>query len=111
MAEDSDKDSKTEEATEKKVRDTIEKGQLPNSRETAILTSFVAILVFSIFFASCSVMELGFFLSVFLEKPDAWPMATENDVVTLYKTVVFEIGKAVVSLMILLIVAGVGASV
>ena len=111
MADDSDKDSKTEEASEKKLRDTIEKGQLPHSRETAILTSFVAILVFCIFFAGKSVMELGSFLSVFLEKPDAWPMATENDVVMLYETVVVEVGKALVSLFILLAVAGIGASV
>jgi flagellar biosynthetic protein FlhB len=32
MAEGVDKDSKTEEATEKKIRDTIEKGKLPHSK-------------------------------------------------------------------------------
>ena len=33
MAESADKDSKTEEATEKKIRDAVEKGQLPHSKE------------------------------------------------------------------------------
>ena len=76
-----DKDSKTEEATEKKIRDTVEKGQLPHSREAAILASFVAILVFTVFFARDSAIELGSFLSIFLEKPDAWPLDTEYDVI------------------------------
>ena len=110
MAEDVDKDSKTEEATEKKIRDTIEKGQLPHSRETGILASFVAILVFVVFFAGNSIMELSGFLSIFLEKPDAWPMDTASDVVALSRVVSFEIGKAVASLLVLLVVAGVGAS-
>ncbi|HEY6631195.1 MAG TPA: flagellar biosynthesis protein FlhB [Rhizobiaceae bacterium] len=110
MADDVDKESKTEEATEKKIRDTIEKGKLPHSRETGILASFVAILIFVVFFAGSSIMELGGFLSIFLEKPDAWPMATANDVVELSRVVGWEIGKAVASLLVLLVVAGVGAS-
>ena len=44
-----DKDSKTEEATDKKIRDAVEKGQLPHSKEAAILASFVAILIFTVF--------------------------------------------------------------
>lgn len=110
MAEGVDKESKTEEATEKKIRDTIEKGQLPHSRETGILASFVAILIFIVFFAGNSIMELGGFLSIFLEKPDTWQMDTANDAVALSRLVTVEIGKAVASLMVLLVVAGVGAS-
>ncbi|RWG05118.1 flagellar biosynthesis protein FlhB [Mesorhizobium sp.] len=111
MAEAVDKDSKTEEATEKKIRDTIEQGKLPHSRETAIFASFLAILVFSVFYAKDAIVNLGMFLAMFLEKPEAWPMDTETDVIELYKTVLFEIGRAVVSLLVLLVVAGVGASV
>jgi flagellar biosynthetic protein FlhB len=110
MADEVDKESKTEEATEKKIRDTVEKGQLPHSRETGILASFVAILLFAIFFAGGSIVELGSFLSIFLEKPDAWSMDTANDVVALSRLVTLEIGKAVASLLVLLVVAGVGAS-
>lgn len=110
MAEEVDKESKTEEATEKKIRDTIEKGQLPHSRETGILASFVAILLFFTFFAGNSIVELGGFLSIFLEKPDAWSMDTASDVVALSRVVAMEIGKAVASLLIMLVVAGVGAS-
>ncbi|RWM30776.1 flagellar biosynthesis protein FlhB [Mesorhizobium sp.] len=111
MAEAVDKDSKTEEATEKKIRDTIEQGKLPHSRETAIFASFLAILVFAVFYAKDAVVDLGMFLSTFLEKPEAWPMDTETDVITLYEQVLIEIGRAVVSLLVLLVVAGIGASV
>lgn len=110
MAESVDKESKTEEPTEKKIRDTVEKGQLPHSREAAIFTSFVAILVFTVFFAGNSVIELGSFLSTFLEKPEAWPMNTSQDLIQLCQIIFMEVGKAIAALLILLVVAGVGAS-
>ena len=110
MAEADDKDSKTEEATEKKVRETIEQGKLPHSREIALLASFVAILVFTMFYATKAVTDLGMFLSMFLEKPEAWPMDTETDVIELYKVMLIEVGRPLVSLFVLLIVAAVGAS-
>ncbi len=111
MSESADKESKTEDATEKKVRDTIEKGKLPQSKETTILCSFVAILIFAVFFVSDSVRDLGMFLALFLEKPDAWPLTTGNDAVTLARLVAMEVGKALASLLILLLIAGIGASV
>src|SRR3954453_12611993 len=111
MADSADKDSKTEEATEKKIRDAVEKGQLPHSKEAAILASFVAILIFTVFFARDSAVELSAFLSSFLEKPDAWPLDTEFDVVNLLRIVFLEIGKALAAMLLLLMVAGVGASV
>ena len=83
MAEAADKDSKTEDATEKKIRDTIEQGKLPYSREAALLASFIAILVFTVFYAKDAVVNLGMFLSMFLEKPEAWPMFTDTDVIAL----------------------------
>ncbi|WP_394886648.1 flagellar biosynthesis protein FlhB [Mesorhizobium sp. AaZ16] len=111
MSESADKDSKTEEATEKKIRDTIDKGKTPSSKETTILASFVAILVFAIFFAGESINELGVFLSMFLEKPEAWPLDTERDVIELYSGVIMQIAKMLGAMMVLLVVAGIGSSV
>ena len=111
MSEDADKDSKTEEATEKKIRDTIEKGKLPVSKETSIFASFLAILVFAVFFAQGSIGQLGAFLSIFMEKPEAWPLATARDVTDLFRVVFFEIAKLLGVLMLLLVTAGIGASV
>ena len=111
MADEPDKDSKTEEATEKKINDSVEKGQLPHSKEAATFASFVAILTYAVFFAKESVTDLGIFLSTFLEKPEVWPLDTEADVISLYTIIFTEIGKACAAILLLLVIAGVGASV
>jgi flagellar biosynthesis protein FlhB len=111
MAEAADKDSKTEEPTEKKIRDTVEKGQLPHSREAPILASFVAILVFTVFLARESITNFAAFLSTFLEKPEAWSLETEVDAVNLYNVVLIEAGRLVGSFVILLTAGGIAASV
>ena len=111
MAEPVDKDSKTEEATEKKIRDTIEQGKLPHSRETALLASFLAILIYTVFYARDSFVDLGVFLAMFLEKPEAWPLATETDVILLYKSVMAAVVRVVASLLVLLVIAGIASSV
>ena len=53
MSEDQDRDSKTQEASEKKIKDTIEKGNVPVSREVPVLLSLVSILIV------CSLMLSG----------------------------------------------------
>jgi flagellar biosynthetic protein FlhB len=50
MSDAPDKESQTEEATEKKLHDSIEKGDTPNSREVALFASLMASLVFLVFF-------------------------------------------------------------
>lgn len=111
MADAPDKDSKTEEPTEKKIRDTVEKGKLPHSREAALLASFLAILVYAVFFAREGIGQTGMFLASFLEKPEAWPLGTAADVAALLRIVLMQIAGAVAVLFLLLMIAGVGASV
>jgi flagellar biosynthetic protein FlhB len=111
MSESADKDSKTEEPTEKKIRDAVDKGKTPSSKESTILASFIAILVFAVFFAGESISELGVFLSMFLEKPEAWPLDTERDVIELYTSVFMQIAKILGVMMVLLVAAGIGSSV
>ena len=50
MAENADKDSKTEEPTDKKFRDAYDQGNVPYSRETAALAGLLGILVVTGFF-------------------------------------------------------------
>jgi flagellar biosynthetic protein FlhB len=110
MAEDSDQESKTEEPSEKKIRDAIEKGNLPFSKELSILASFVAILVFTVFLAQDSILDLSGFLSGFLDRPEEWPIATAQDVATLYRMVLVEIAKSIGGVLVLLMAAGLAAS-
>ena len=49
MSDERDSESKTEEATEKKLHDAIEHGDVPVSREMSILASLAAILIAFVF--------------------------------------------------------------
>ena len=110
MADSADKDSKTEEATEKKVRDSIEKGQTPFSKETPLFASFVAALVFALFFVYDTSLRLGDFLSTFIEKPHDWSLGNSADAVGLSQVVFIEVGRALIMVFAMMVALGVGAS-
>ena len=50
MSDAPDKESQTEEATEKRLHDSIEKGDTPHSREVTLFASLLASLLFASFF-------------------------------------------------------------
>ena len=58
MAEDDDKESKTEEPTEKRISDAIEKGNVPVAREATLLGSIAAILTVITLLGSWAVVQL-----------------------------------------------------
>ena len=58
MSEKPDEDSKTEDATEKKQRDAIEKGNTPQSRELATLSSLLGATCILLFMATQSAFGL-----------------------------------------------------
>ncbi len=72
MAEEPDKDSKTEDPSEKKISDAIRKGNVPHSREPAILASFLAMLAVATFQLGPASLSLSSALMMFLEKPEQW---------------------------------------
>ncbi len=111
MADAPDKDSKTEPASEKKIRDTVEKGQLPFSKEAPLFFSFLAILVFTIFFAYDQITGFGAFLAAFLERPEEWSLSSDVNASSLYEAVFLEIGKLLGVFITLMIVAGIGGSI
>lgn len=111
MADEADKESKTEQASEKKIRDAVEKGNLPFSKEAPIFATLLAMLVFALFFAYDAMVRLAAFLSTFLERPNEWSLANSADAISLYQIVLLEIGRAIIVVMALLVAAGVGASV
>jgi len=50
MSDTHDRDSKTEQASDKRIQDSIEEGKVPVSREVAVLMSFGGLLCAMIFF-------------------------------------------------------------
>ncbi|MEM8539569.1 MAG: EscU/YscU/HrcU family type III secretion system export apparatus switch protein, partial [Pseudomonadota bacterium] len=50
MSDSSEKDEKTEEASEKKIQDALEKGQTPVSKEVSIFFTLITVLFLMAFF-------------------------------------------------------------
>jgi flagellar biosynthetic protein FlhB len=111
MSDAPDKESKTEEATEKKVRDSLDKGKVPHSREAATLASMLAILACVIFLLSDSVSQLSFMLESFLDRPGSFLISNGPDAMALLMVVAAECAKFIAPLVLLMAGAGIAGSV
>ena len=83
MSEDRDTDSKTEEATEKKIHDAVERGDVPVSREVPILASLTAILIALLFIVPPRTEAFVGALMRFLDDAGGWRLERSNDVLAL----------------------------
>jgi flagellar biosynthesis protein FlhB len=79
MADEADDDSKTEEASERKIQDALDKGNVPFSRETVMFASLVAILAALGLFASDVVSRLTMVLMKPLDHSGAIQLRTSED--------------------------------
>jgi flagellar biosynthetic protein FlhB len=90
MAEEPDKDSKTEEPTEKKIRDAFERGFVPVSREVATLASLLGMLVISSFFLVGGVAHINLSLRRLLDNPGGWSLQNSADAIGLFHTIAMD---------------------
>ncbi|NNC00918.1 flagellar biosynthesis protein FlhB, partial [Corallococcus exiguus] len=74
MSEDVDKESKTEAASDKKIRDAIEKGNIPFSKEAPIFASIVAMLLILVFATRNNVASLAEKLALFIDDPRSFSL-------------------------------------
>ncbi|MFC4173638.1 flagellar biosynthesis protein FlhB [Microvirga sp. GCM10011540] len=111
MADDTDKESKTEAATEKKLRDAVEKGNVPTSREAPIFASFVAMLVVLSFFAKQRVSSLSEKLALFVDHPKSFSLSTPTDAAVLIQAVALEVGLFILPAILVLSLSGLASSI
>jgi len=112
MADDStDKDSKTEEPTEKKVRDAVDKGNVPFSKEVPIFASFLAILIFVIFFLPGSASIFSVQLKDVFSKADDFRLSNGGDALLLFQHMFWTAGAVLLPAFALLMLFGLAASV
>jgi len=111
MADDSDKESKTEAATDKKIRDAIEKGNVPFSREAPIFASFVAMLIVLAFLAKQNVVALSEKLALFIDHPKSFSLETSTDAAFLLQAVALEAGYFLLPIILVFAVAGLTSSI
>ena len=111
MAEGEDKDSKTEEPTEKKIRDAVDKGNVPFSREVPIFASTLGMLVFLVFFLPSSAGRFVESLRDLFEQADGWRLENGGDAIALFSVLFYEAGGIMLPAFALLMGFGIAASV
>ncbi|MBB4567337.1 flagellar biosynthesis protein FlhB [Rhizobium leucaenae] len=107
---DEDKDSKTEKPTEKKLRDTMEKGNVPHSREATLFASMLATVIYVTFFLPARMGRMGEVLRDLFEKPDQWRLDTGPDVISLFIRIGWEVGNLLLPAVVLFFAFGIGSS-
>lgn len=111
MSEAPDPDSKTEEPTEKKIHDAIEKGNVPQSREMAVFFSIGCIAIILYLFLYNSAVILNEFLTFFIDQPASISLADGQDASSLLQLVAISVGAFLFPIVCILMVGGILASV
>ncbi len=110
MSEDTDKESQTENATEKKLSDSMERGDVPMSREVALVASLACILISMIFLLRSGAQHLVGALILFLDDSGGLRLERSDDVMALMRVALSEMFSFLTPTIALLIVGGVVAS-
>jgi flagellar biosynthetic protein FlhB len=110
MAEEPDKDSKTEEPTEKKIRDAFERGFVPVSREVATLASLLGMLVIASFFLVGGVAHINLSLRRLLDNPGGWSLQNSADAIGLFHSIAMDALRLLLPAVVVLAVAGILSS-
>jgi len=111
MAEDKpDKDSKTEEPTEHKIRQAEEKGNLPFSRELPIFSALIAFSLIVVFLSVPAFSDLSNALRQLFDRSEDWRLSGEEDARNLLLLVGGRIGLALAPVLVTIALAGLTAS-
>ncbi|WP_267426847.1 flagellar biosynthesis protein FlhB [Methylobacterium sp. GC_Met_2] len=108
---DDDKESKTEAASDKKISDAIAQGNIPFSREAPIFVSILGLLLFLVFVARDQTAPLMRRLALLFEQPNNFRVETSSDAMHLVTALSIEMGRFLVPILVMLLVAGIAASV
>ena len=110
MAEQDDKANKTEEATEKKIHEAEEKGNVPFSKEAGTFASLAAVFIAASTLVAPGVVQLRTILSRFVEDPGGWRLSNSADALGILGLAVLPAVSAVVPVVAVIAVAGIAAS-
>lgn len=110
MAEPQDKESKTEEPTEKKLRDAVERGNVPISREASAFASLAGMLIIGAFVARDAFGAIAAALAGEFANLDAWQLRNGADAVALLSLLASTAFEVLSPVFVILMVAGLLAS-
>ena len=103
---DDDKDSKSEEPTEKKVSDTIEKGNVPFSREVTNSASILGMLFIGFMFLPTSISEMGYALRSVFANIGNWPLDTPEDAASLINVLGMSVTLMLAPIILPMVIVG-----
>ena len=107
MSEDkTDKESKTEQPTEHKIRETLKKGNMPVSRELTVFAAFSSLAIIAYFVAIPSFGKLTGALFKIFERPEDWPLTTAEDTSHLFVALGKIVSLAVAPIFIIIMITG-----
>ncbi|KOX60695.1 flagellar biosynthesis protein FlhB [Streptomyces purpurogeneiscleroticus] len=106
-----DKESKTEAATEKKISDAVAQGNTPFSREAPVFASIMGLLVFLVFVVRDQGAAFVRRLTLLLEQPRNFSLETSPDATRLVHALALEMGRFLLPVLVILLVAGIAASI
>lgn len=107
---DQDQESKTEEPSEKKIRDAVEKGNTPSSKEAPIFASIAATLIAGVFLVRGGAGDMTRFLSGFLGDPADFDISSSANATTLLFHTAMRAGLFLAPMLLLFSVFGLSAS-
>jgi flagellar biosynthetic protein FlhB len=110
LADDRDREGKTEEATEKRVLDSVEKGNVPISRELSIFASIAAILIAAVFLLKESTPRFAFALGRLLDNPGGWSLQNGPDAIAILFAVFEEAARFLIPIIVVFMLFGLGAA-
>ncbi|WP_445502347.1 flagellar biosynthesis protein FlhB [Microvirga sp. G4-2] len=111
MSDSEDKESKTEAPSDKKVRDAIEKGNIPFSREAPMFASILSILIVLTFVARNNTKVLTEKLSLFVDRPQDFRLDSGADAAALFQALALEIGQFLIPIIAILAGCSLAASI
>jgi flagellar biosynthetic protein FlhB len=110
MAQQGDRESQTEDATEKKILDEVEKGNIPVSREAAAFATMLALPAIAAFMARDLLKSIGLTLELLSSDPGGLLLQSSADAVLLFSKLVWDIGKPLIPMLAILLIAGLASS-
>ncbi|MFK5980426.1 MAG: flagellar type III secretion system protein FlhB [Rhizobiaceae bacterium] len=111
MSDDSDKDSKSEDPTEKKLSEALEKGNTAASQEITTAASILALLMATWFFIPTIIEDLSGSLHLIFGNIGDLPLSSAEDARSVIFLLMLEAGKAIAPLLVILMVFGFVASI
>jgi flagellar biosynthetic protein FlhB len=105
-----DQESKTEEASEKKVRDAVERGNTPSSKEAPIFAAIAATLIAGVFLMRAGAGGMARFLTDFLADPAGFDISTSGNTTALLLYAAMQAGLFLWPIFALFLVFGLTAA-